>query len=125
MEAARDRKNGDTLVAACQRVGRVDVSITGGAERGSVCLTQEGSWGTLAGLTDPHALMARGQVVCCMHAHVAPGAQVRRVRTAVDRACSRAARVTNACPRGHRNCSVGGGGGGGNNNSLLQHLWRE
>ncbi|CAN6245079.1 unnamed protein product [Urochloa humidicola] len=92
-ERAEEGRDGGTLVAACERVRRVDVGVAGGAERGGVGAAGHGGGGVLADLAEPHASVAGTRAV---RAGVAPGAQERAVGAAVQARRLRRARVAGA-----------------------------
>ena len=96
--AGSDGEDRDAVVAACERVGGVDVGVAGGAEGGGVGLAEERRRCPLAGLADPHAFVPRGggRVV---NATVAGGAEVGVVGAAEDGGGGGAARIARARPR--------------------------
>jgi hypothetical protein len=68
-------------VPARERVGRVDVGVAGGAERGGVGPAGDARRRVLADLAEPDPRVSRPGAV---RARVAPGAEERRVRAAVE-----------------------------------------
>jgi hypothetical protein len=93
-QLAEEGCHGKALVAARERVRRVDVGIAGGAERGRVGAARDRRRRVLADLAEPHSRVARPGAV---RPRVAPGAQERRVRAAVE-----ARRLGAACVAGPR-----------------------
>lgn len=85
-------------MTARQGAGRVDVSVAGGTEWGSICLAKKGCRGTFAGLTNPHTLVTRSQQICCMHAGVTAGTQKAGICPAVNGTCSGTTTVTHPWP---------------------------
>jgi hypothetical protein len=92
----------EALVAARERVRRVDVGVAGGAERGSVRAARDRRRRVLADLAEPDPRVARPGAV---RPRIAPGAQERRVRAAVEARRLGAARV--AGPRAQAPVSRG------------------
>jgi len=89
-QRAEEGRHGEALVASRQRVGRVDVGVAGGAERGGVGAARDRRRRVLADLAEPDPRVARPGAV---RPRVAPGAQERRVRAAVEARRLGAARV--------------------------------
>jgi len=89
-ERAEEGRDGEALVAARERVGRVDVGVAGGAERGGVGAAGDGGGGVLADLAQPDARVAGPGAV---RPGVAAGAQERAVLAAVQPRRLRGARV--------------------------------
>lgn len=88
----------DAVVTARQGVDRVDVSIAGGTERGSIRLAKKGCRGTLTGLTNTNAFMARSHHICCMYVDVIVLTQIGGICLAVYGTCSGMATVTHPSP---------------------------